>query len=115
MSMLQLVETFNAQLRHSIEIGRAANLNLSNKTYQNVVIAGLGGSGIGGNLIQSLLSSKLPVPVVVNKTYNIPAFVNENTLFIACSFSGNTEETIAGIKAALAKKATIACVTSGGQ
>src|SRR5690606_10652727 len=70
---------------------------------------------IGGNIIQSYVSDKLQVPVIVNKSYDIPAFVGPDTLFLASSFSGNTEETLSGVRAALAKGATLACVTSGGE
>lgn len=75
----------------------------------------MGGSGIGGNLIQSYVADKLSVPVIVNKSYTIPAFVDPTTLFIASSFSGNTEETIAGVRAAMEREASIGFVTSGGE
>lgn len=115
MEMKHLVATFGEQLKHAIELGEAAGINLASKNFQNVVIAGLGGSGIGGNLIQAVVKDEMRVPVTVCKGYAIPAFVNENTLFIASSFSGNTEETLMNTNAALQKNAVVVCITSGGQ
>jgi glucose/mannose-6-phosphate isomerase len=74
----------------------------------------MGGSGIGANFIQTLLYDELKVPVSVNKSYDIPAFVNANTLVITCSYSGGTEETISGAEQAFAKGAQVVGVTSGG-
>ena len=113
--MKQLVEGFVQQLQHAREIGEGASVAFNKKDFKEVVIAGMGGSGIGGNIIQSYVSDKLQVPVIVNKSYDIPAFVGPDTLFLASSFSGNTEETLSGVRAAMEKGATLACVTSGGE
>ncbi|MDX5419487.1 MAG: bifunctional phosphoglucose/phosphomannose isomerase [Hymenobacteraceae bacterium] len=113
--MKKLVEGFIEQLRHAIEIGENASVTFSGPKYKNVVIAGMGGSGIGANLVQSYVADKLSVPVVVNKGYTIPAFVGPDTLFIASSFSGNTEETLSGVRAAMENDASIGFVTSGGE
>src|SRR5688572_29604563 len=99
--MKQLVQAFPEQLRQALEIGENATLTFSNKAFQNVVIAGVGGSGIGGNLVYSIVCDEIQIPVVVSKGYQIPAFVSEKTLFIASSFSGNTEETIASVQQAI--------------
>jgi glucose/mannose-6-phosphate isomerase len=81
---------------------------------KNVVIAGMGGSAIGGDLLKSLFSNTSSVPIIVNRNYTIPQFVNEDTLFIAVSYSGNTEETLSGFKKALEKKAMVMSISSGG-
>lgn len=112
--MNDLVLNFPNQLQEAIEIGQNFKVNTPAKPIHNVVISGLGGSGIGGTIVSQLLANDLTVPVTVVKTYNLPAFVNENTLFIASSYSGNTEETLATFEEAEAKGAQIACVTSGG-
>lgn len=112
--MNDLVLNFPNQLQEAIEIGEKFSVKAPQKTIQNVVISGLGGSGIGGTIVSQLLANDLNVPVTVVKTYNLPAFVNENTLFIASSYSGNTEETLATFAEAESKGAQIACVTSGG-
>lgn len=113
--MKKLVEGFAQQLRDAMDIGEKATVTFSGFKYNNVVIAGMGGSGIGGNLIQSYVADKLSVPVVLNKGYTIPSFVGRDTLFIASSFSGNTEETIAAVRAAMRSDASVCFVTSGGE
>ncbi|UTW64201.1 bifunctional phosphoglucose/phosphomannose isomerase [bacterium SCSIO 12741] len=113
--MDKLVAAFPDQLEEAIQIGEAANLNPATREIKNLVISGLGGSGIGGTIVSQILASDLSVPVVVNKDYNIPAFVGEDTLFIACSYSGNTEETLMALEEAQKAGAEIACITSGGK
>lgn len=113
--MKRLVSVFTKQLKEAIEIGQKANLNPCSKTINNVVITGLGGSGIGGTIASQLMSKQLTVPVTVNNDYTLPGFVGENTLVIVSSFSGNTEETLEALKIAQEKNAEIACITSGGK
>ena len=81
----------------------------------NVVITGLGGSAIGGDLIRMLTSGRSPIPVVVNRDYNLPVFVDEKTLVIVSSYSGNTEETLAAYEDAKGKKAKLLAITTGGE
>jgi glucose/mannose-6-phosphate isomerase len=113
--MKQLIAGFPAQLTEALEIGRAAQLPQAPRPIHNVLICGMGGSGIGANLIQAFLVDELTVPVTVSKNYTIPAFVGENTLVIACSYSGGTEETLSGVAAAIAKGAFVVGITSGGK
>ncbi len=80
--------------------------------FNNVVISGMGGSGIVGKIVQDLYSNK---PVVVINDYSIPKFVDKNTLFIAVSYSGNTEETISSTIEAKKKGAKVFAITSGGK
>jgi len=82
---------------------------------RNIVTSGMGGSGIGGDLLRSLFSGVCPVPIVVNRNYSIPEFVDEDTFFIAASYSGNTEETLAAFKAAVKKRAKVVSISSGGE
>jgi glucose/mannose-6-phosphate isomerase len=112
--MLALVEGFRAQVRHAVELGEKIELKAPQSEIRNVVVAGLGGSGIGANLVQSIVMPELKVPFSVYKCYDVPAFVNQHTLFIASSFSGNTEETLTAIEKAMAAGAQIVCITSGG-
>lgn len=113
--MKSLVANFPTQLREAVEIGGKAKLNGPTRPVKNILITGLGGSGIGGTILAEVVFGECPVPVTVNKDYFIPAFVNENTLVIVCSYSGNTEETIQAFEASLKKNAMIVCVTSGGK
>ena len=113
--MKSLVANFPVQLREAVEIGAKAKLNGPKRSVKNILITGLGGSGIGGTIAAEIVFNECPVPITVNKDYFIPAFVNEDTLVIVCSYSGNTEETIRAFEAALKKNAMIACITSGGK
>jgi glucose/mannose-6-phosphate isomerase len=115
MRMKELIEEFPGQIEKGIEIFKANTPKAVSGKYTNVVISGLGGSGIGGTIIKDISTRFSNIPVSVNKEYSIPAFVNESTLFIASSYSGDTEETIAAVQEAIQKKATVICITSGGK
>ena len=115
MKMNELIDGFTEQLERAIEIGENAKLTKSSLAIHNVLITGLGGSGIGGTIVAELLRDQLKVPVIVNKNYFIPSFVDENTLVIVSSYSGNTEETLSALKSAFSKEAKIVCITSGGE
>ena len=104
--MIKLVDNFPNQLKHALSIANAAILNEPKTPIQNIVITGLGGSGIGGTIIAETLLDTLKVPVVVNKDYFLPAFVSENTLLIVSSYSGNTEETVDAMQQKNKKKAS---------
>ena len=113
--MKELIASFTAQLRQAMDIGEKAVFSKSDKPFSNVLITGLGGSGIGGSIIAQVVEKEITIPVVVNKDYFIPAFVGTDTLVIASSYSGNTEETVAALELALQRGATVVCVTSGGK
>lgn len=113
--MKDLIAGFSKQLEQALQIGNKAKLSKSPKAIHNVLISGLGGSGIGGSILSELVVNETTVPINVTKGYFIPAYVNENTLFIVSSYSGNTEETINALELALKKKAKIVCITSGGK
>lgn len=112
--MKALVQDFTNQLREAKAIAEKAVISES-KTIKSVLITGLGGSGIGGTIISELLADSCPVPIIINKDYFLPAFVNESTLVIVSSYSGNTEETLSAMSAAISKKAQIVCISSGGK
>lgn len=112
--MKTLIEKFSNQLREAIQIGEQAKLSKPKK-ISNVFISGLGGSGIGGTIVSELVAMEATVPITVSKGYFIPKFVNQNTLVIISSYSGNTEETLNCLNLALKRKAKIICVTSGGK
>ncbi len=112
--MKALVDNFPNQLKDAIAIGENASLSKATNTIDNVVICGLGGSGIGGTIVTALVSDGASVPVNVCKGYFLPNYVNENTLVIISSYSGNTEETLNCLEEAINKGATITAITSGG-
>lgn len=80
-----------------------------------ILICGLGGSAISGDLLEYFLSDELKIPIIVNRGYDIPSFVNNNWLIIISSYSGDTEETISCFTQALRLKSTILAISSGGK
>jgi len=115
MKMNDYISAFTEHLSEALEIGRSSTLTNSQKKFKNVLICGLGGSGIGGSIVTDLLAPIVSIPICTNKDYSIPNFVDEFTLVIASSYSGNTEETLFALEKCQAKGAEIACVTSGGK
>jgi glucose/mannose-6-phosphate isomerase len=81
----------------------------------NVVIAGMGGSAIGGDIVRRLAMAESEVPVWVHRDYGLPAFVDASTLMIASSYSGNTEETLSAFAKALRTRSRKLVITSGGK
>ncbi|RKY99619.1 MAG: bifunctional phosphoglucose/phosphomannose isomerase, partial [Ignavibacteriae bacterium] len=90
-------------------------MQLQDSKYNLVVLVGMGGSAISGDLITNYLANELKIPFIVNRSYSLPDFVNENSLVIISSYSGNTEETLSVFEEALKRKCKIAAITSGGQ
>ncbi|UCC58554.1 MAG: bifunctional phosphoglucose/phosphomannose isomerase [Candidatus Bathyarchaeum sp.] len=87
----------------------------SNMKPKNIVIIGMGGSAIGGEILKDWLRDELPIPIEVCRDYTLPAYANKDTLVIANSYSGNTEETLSAFLAANKRKCTTIAITSGGQ
>ena len=81
--------------------------------FRNVVVAGMGGSALAAQLLYAGLPPRLPV--IICRGYNLPGFAGPETLFIASSYSGNTEETLSALAEAEERKAVIAAVTAGGR
>ena len=113
--MKNLIADFHIQLQEALIIGQSYKFISPAREFSNVIVTGLGGSGIGGSIVQNYVFDKLKVPFVVNKDYFLPAFVSKDSLVIVCSYSGNTEETLAAMQQAIKIKATIVCITSGGK
>jgi len=80
-----------------------------------VVAVGMGGSGIGNDVLAAIAAPVCPVPIVVVKDYELPAFAGPSTLVLAASFSGNTEETVAATEDAVARGCPLAVVAGGGR
>jgi glucose/mannose-6-phosphate isomerase len=80
----------------------------------NIIVLGMGGSAIGGELIRSYSLGKLDVPMEVFRSYEIPAYVDDDTLCIASSYSGNTEETMSGYEECISRKATVVSISTNG-
>ena len=113
--MNDYINDFTNHLTDAISIANNTTLIPCNKEIRNVLICGLGGSGIGGTIVADIVSPKVNIPIAATKDYSIPDFVNEHTLVIANSYSGNTEETLFALEKCQAKGAEIAVITSGGK
>jgi len=81
---------------------------------KNLIVSGLGGSAISGDLMQNFLQNEIALLFQVNRNYSLPNYVDESTLLFASSYSGNTEETISVLNEALKRKCQIICLTTGG-
>jgi len=88
---------------------------IESSDISNIIISGLGGSAISADLIKNYLGSEIEIPIIVNRNYKLPKFAGKNTLFIASSYSGNTEETISALKQAIQIGCKIICITTGGE
>ncbi len=89
--------------------------SVKKKGIETIVVTGLGGSAISGDLFANFFKDELDIPFIVNRSYTLPSFVNKYTLLVVSSYSGNTEETLSVYNQALKKKCRIVCITSGGK
>jgi len=112
--MLEMVLGLPGQMAEAARIARRAKLG-PRARFENVVVAGMGGSGIGGKLASSLLLNESPVPVLLYQDYDLPAAVTERTLLFVVSYSGNTEETLSAFRQAQKRRCKVVVITSGGK
>jgi len=113
--MLNHLHGFPQQCQKAWENVNRFKLPREHSRISSVVIAGMGGSAIGGDIVRRLALAESKVPVWVHRDYGLPAFVDENTLLIASSYSGNTEETLSAFTASLGTGAKKLAITSGGK
>ena len=109
-NMLKVIEEFPHQCKTALELPKGMSVS---GNVNKIVVAGMGGSAISGDLLKIYMHNS-NIPVFVVRDYKVPNFVDENTLFFAVSYSGNTEETISAFESAVKKKAKVIAVTSGG-
>jgi glucose/mannose-6-phosphate isomerase len=113
-NMLDGLARFPEQIKESLSIADATE-RFNFLKVDNVIITGMGASAISGDILTSLFRDKLDVPLVVNREYDLPKWVNKDTLMICISYSGNTEETLSAFKIAYQKKCKIICISTGGK
>ncbi len=113
--MDQLIERFPAQLTEALEIGENATIKAHSKEINKIYVAGMGGSGIGANFVAEFIVGECKLPYLIGKGYDSPAFIDENTLYIASSYSGNTEETLSAISQVANTGAKIVCISGDGK
>ncbi len=109
--MLKTIEDFPMQCREALELPRAETVS---DDFENIVVTGMGGSAVGGDLLKSYMHD-IDIPVFVNRDYKMPSFVNKKSLVFAVSYSGNTEETLSAVNDAIERKANVIGITSGGK
>jgi glucose/mannose-6-phosphate isomerase len=113
-NMLVGLARFPEQIKEALTIAEAVQ-RFNFLKIDNVVVAGMGGSAISGDIMLSLFRDKLDVPLIVNREYDLPKWVNKDTLVICISYSGNTDETLNSFKIASQKKCKILCISTGGK
>ncbi|MBI5475276.1 MAG: bifunctional phosphoglucose/phosphomannose isomerase [Ignavibacteriales bacterium] len=113
--MHRLIAEFPKQIENAVKIGNKYKPVYKKSQINSILFNGLGGSAIGGDLLRSYLAEVLSVPFVVNRHYSVPDFVNDKTLSLVSSYSGNTEETIAAHAEVNKRKAKTVCICSGGK
>ena len=114
--MVARIRELPDQCRAAWNQAQSLNLPDSLGDVDNIVIVGMGGSAIGGALLQDLTAGQCPVPVTVVRGYSLPAFVGgARTLVIACSYSGNTEETLSCVRHAVERESQVLAITTGGR
>jgi glucose/mannose-6-phosphate isomerase len=115
-NMLGILGSFSDQCKEAVGIGNNFRVpDPFRSDHKNIVFTGMGGSAIGADIIRSYLSDKARVPIIVNRNYTLPAFVDAGSLVIASSYSGNTEETLGAYKDARSRNAKVIAITSGGE
>jgi len=115
LSMWQLTAGLPEQIAAAIVVGRSVDKLPSVEQIDSVLVLGMGGSGIAGDVLAAAASGIAPVPVAVVKAYELPAYVGPRSLVFAVSCSGNTEETLAATHAAFAAGAMVVVVSTGGE
>lgn len=114
--MYSMTAAMPDHLEEGMAIGKAIDLQrLEEETFHSILVAGMGGSAIAGDIARSYLLDQLDIPFWVCRHYKVPEFVNRRTLVIASSYSGNTEETLSAYDYAMERGARIIAITTGGK
>lgn len=113
--MLDHVGGLAKQCRDAWEAVRELALPPRHIETSRVIITGMGGSAIGGDLAAAVVEEHSPLPIQVLRDYGLPAYADEHTLVIASSYSGNTEETLSSFKAARERGCALVAVTTDGE
>lgn len=99
----------------ALKTALALDGSLPTVKVENIILAGMGASALAGLIARNWLEDELKVPFVITRGYELPGFVNSDTLVIVSSYSGNTEETLAALADAKATGARIVILASGGE
>jgi glucose/mannose-6-phosphate isomerase len=113
--MLDRLHEFPDQCGRALDMAKGFALPERFRKVEKIVVLGMGGSAIGGDLVASLAEAESPIPVQVYRGYHLPAYVDGRTLVVASSYSGNTEETLSCLEQSLARGALNLAITTGGR
>lgn len=115
LNMFGTLYNFSQQLTDAMTIGAEFSLSKHYEQPQAIVFAGVGGSAIAGDIISLLIGQTCDIPMLVVRNYTLPAWVDDSTLVVCLSYSGNTEETLSLFHDAVERDAQIIGITSGGK
>lgn len=107
-----ITETQRFKLPKKVQVSKSLQIGFGKP--KNIIIAGMGGSAIGGDLLHDWLQNRISVPVEGCRDYRLPAYANEETLVFVISYSGETEETLSVLLDAVKRKCMIVVIASGG-
>ena len=110
-NMYSSISKFLEQFKEIDEISKSHVCSRQYKGIKNIIISGMGGSAIGGDIAKIIIDNCLKHPIIINRSYELPKWVDKNTLVIISSFSGNTEETISSFYRAYQQNAKIIVIT----
>src|SRR3989344_339058 len=113
--VLDTVNFLPDQLWEAWEASRKVTLPESYKNFGRVLVCGMGGSALGGRVIGHFAADKATVSIEVSTNYNLPAYVDNQTLIIVSSYSGNTEETVSCLNQAVEKHLPVFVIAAGGK
>jgi glucose/mannose-6-phosphate isomerase len=113
--MMGFAKNFSGQVGKAARIGCDLKLGKKLRNPAQVVLAGMGGSAVAGDFLARCMEGRAPVPFLVCRHYRVPAFVGRETLFLASSHSGNTEETLSASDEACERGARVVCISTGGK
>jgi len=111
--MAKAIGSFPDQIEKAMELAEDVELEFFKPS--NIIVGGMGGSAIGGDILATLLFRRSRIPIMVNRSYNLPNHAGSDTLLFAVSYSGNTQETYNMVKEGLDRGCHIIAITSGGQ
>jgi len=113
-NMGMMIFSFPTLLKRAVELSRSLTLPEDYRSVKEIVVCGMGGSAIGGDLFRDLSQRRIPLNVSVIREYDLPRHVDERSLVVAVSYSGNTEETLESFKQAYERGSRMVAIASNG-
>lgn len=113
-NMLGSIDMLTEQIKHAWKAAATVHMSAAAKQCRNIVVFGMGGSALAGDIVRAVFSDKLIVPLLIVNDYNIPAYVSADSFVVLSSYSGTTEETLSAAKRILDITPHVVVVTTGG-